>query len=71
MVHFLLSHSDTVSAILRNRNISALPAQLEEAALLTGVISRAAGWNAISEESPAATESSRTSYPQLISPLHR
>ena len=56
MVHFLLSHSDTVSAILRNRNISALPAQLEEAALLTGVISRAAGWNAISEESPAAME---------------
>ena len=56
MVHFLLSHSDTVSAILRNRNISALPAQLEEAALLTCVISRAAGWNAISEESPAAME---------------
>ena len=56
MVHFLHSYGDTVSAILRNRNISALPAQLEEAALLTGVISRAAGWNAISEESPAAME---------------
>ncbi len=44
-----------MSAILRNRN-TAVPAQLEETALLTGVISRAAGWNAISEESPAAME---------------
>lgn len=56
MIHFLLSHSDTVSAILRNRNLSPVLAHLEEAALLTAVISRAAGWNAIVEETPAAIE---------------
>ena len=56
VIHFLLSHSDTVSAILRNRNVSSVQAQLEETALLTGVISRAAGWSPISEETPAAIE---------------
>ncbi len=56
MIHFLLSHSDTVSAILRNRNLATVSSQLEETALLTAVISRAAGWNAVCEESPAAME---------------
>lgn len=52
----MLSHSDTVSAILRNRTISPVPAHLEEIALLTGVISRAAGWNSLSDDSSAAIE---------------
>ena len=56
MVHFLLSHGDTVSAVLRNRNLVAIPAHLEETALLTAVISRAAGWNSACEESPASLE---------------
>lgn len=56
VTHFLLSHSDTVSAILRNRTPSSVPAQLEEVALLTGVVSRAAGWNFIGEESAASVE---------------
>lgn len=56
MIHFLLSHSDTVSAILRNRNLAPVSSKLEETALLTAVISRAAGWNAVYEESPAAME---------------
>ncbi len=56
MIHFLLSHSDTVSAILRNRNLVPVSSQLEETALLTAVISRAAGWNTVLEESPAAME---------------
>lgn len=56
VIHFLLSHSDTISAILRNRNLSPVPAHLEEIALLTAVISRAAGWNSINDESPAAVE---------------
>lgn len=41
---------------MRNRNLSPVPAHLEEIALLTAVISRAAGWNAVSEETPAAME---------------
>ncbi|KAK4018432.1 hypothetical protein OUZ56_000486 [Daphnia magna] len=56
VIHFLLSHSDTVSAILRNRNLAPVSSKLEETALLTAVISRAAGWNAVYEESPAAME---------------
>lgn len=56
VVHFMLSHSDTVSAILRNRTISPVPAHLEEIALLTAVISRAAGWNSLNEDSSAAVE---------------
>ena len=56
MIHFLLSHCDTVSAILRNRNLAPVSSQLEETALLTAVICRAAGWNAVLEESPAAME---------------
>jgi hypothetical protein len=56
VIHFLLSHSDTVSAILRNRNLAPVSSQLEETALLTAVISRAAGWNVVCEESPAAME---------------
>lgn len=56
MIHFLLSHSDTVSSILRSRNVAPVAAHLEEIALLTAVVSRAAGWDAVNEETPAAIE---------------
>ena len=56
VVHFLLSHSETISAILRNRSLVAVPVHLEEIALLTGVVSRAAGWDFVQDESPAALE---------------
>lgn len=56
VVHFLLSHSDTISAILRNRSILPIPAYLEETALLTAVVSRAAAWNLAGEESQASVE---------------
>jgi len=56
VVHFLLSHGDTVSAVLRNRDLVPIPAHLEETALLTAVISRAAGWNSSCDESLASSE---------------
>ena len=52
----MLSHSDTISAILRNRSVIPIPAYLEETALLTAVVSRATGWNVASEESQASVE---------------
>ena len=58
MVHFLLAHSETVGAILRNRSISPIQAYLEETALLTAVVSRAAGFNLVNGglESQASVE---------------
>jgi len=56
VVHFLLSHGDTVSVVLRNRELVAIPAYLEETALLTGVVSQAAGGNSSADESMASSE---------------
>ena len=50
VIHLLLSHSDTVSAILRQRSPAVSTAQLEETALLTSVICRATGWDSLRED---------------------